>query len=121
MRTTASLQSTRAPSRAARRCTTWTTTTGALAHVFGRKIFFLDFYKFFIFFLLSIAFRRSTRLEAGKPFLVCGNTASMLSETWLSPHFAVHGSRDVHYGAFPCGPAPGGGGGGGGAGGACCV
>eukprot|EP01102_Stenamoeba_stenopodia_P005155 TRINITY_DN15665_c0_g1_i1.p1 TRINITY_DN15665_c0_g1~~TRINITY_DN15665_c0_g1_i1.p1 ORF type:complete len:385 (-),score=65.17 TRINITY_DN15665_c0_g1_i1:37-1137(-) len=42
-------------------------------------------------------------LVKGKPFLVCGNTASMLSETWLKPHFQVVGSRDVHYGLFDCG------------------
>lgn len=42
------------------------------------------------------------RLEKGKPFLVCGNTASMLGETWLAPHFEVHGDRSVHYGLFDC-------------------
>jgi SAM-dependent methyltransferase len=46
------------------------------------------------------------RLEKSKPFLVCGNTASMLGETWLSKHFEVHGGRSTHYGLFPCGPAP---------------
>merc|ERR1712050_438186 len=48
-------------------------------------------------------------LETGKPFLVCGNTAALLGErgmSWLSPHFEVHGSRDVHYGLFDCGDAP---------------
>ena len=45
------------------------------------------------------------RLEKGKPFLVCGNTASMLQETWLAKHFNVHGDRSTHYGLFPCGPA----------------
>jgi arsenite methyltransferase len=43
-------------------------------------------------------------LTTGKPMLVCGNTASMLSETWLEPHFAVSGDRSVHFGVFPCGP-----------------
>lgn len=38
-------------------------------------------------------------LQTGKPFLVCGNTAAMLSETWLAPHFTVVGDRSVHYGA----------------------
>eukprot|EP00761_Pharyngomonas_kirbyi_P014994 gb/GECH01015025.1/.p1 GENE.gb/GECH01015025.1/~~gb/GECH01015025.1/.p1 ORF type:complete len:366 (+),score=76.76 gb/GECH01015025.1/:1-1098(+) len=38
----------------------------------------------------------------GKPALVCGNTAAMLSESWLSPYFEVHGNRDVHYGLFDC-------------------
>jgi len=46
------------------------------------------------------------RLEKGKPFLVCGNTASMLGETWLAKHFEVVGGRSTHYGLFPCGPAP---------------
>lgn len=46
------------------------------------------------------------RLEKGKPFLVCGNTASMLGETWLAKHFEVVGGRNTHYGLFPCGPAP---------------
>lgn len=44
------------------------------------------------------------KFETNKPVLVCGNTASMLSETWLAPHFTVVGDRNVHYGAFPCGP-----------------
>mmetsp|Transcript_13925 Transcript_13925/g.44162 ORF Transcript_13925/g.44162 Transcript_13925/m.44162 type:complete len:418 (-) Transcript_13925:215-1468(-) len=46
------------------------------------------------------------RIEKGKPFLVCGNTASMLGDTWLGKHFEIHGNRDVHYGLFPCGPEP---------------
>jgi len=33
-----------------------------------------------------------------KPTLVCGNTASMLEHTWLSPHFEIIGNRDRHYG-----------------------
>lgn len=44
--------------------------------------------------------------EKGRPMLVCGNTASMVGESWLSPHFDVIGSRDVHYGLFDCTPAP---------------
>jgi arsenite methyltransferase len=42
-------------------------------------------------------------LITGKPLLVCGNTASMLSESWLKKHFQVTGNRSVHYGEFPCG------------------
>ncbi len=38
------------------------------------------------------------RLEKNKPFLVCGNTASMLQDTWLAKHFDVHGDRSTHYG-----------------------
>ena len=101
MRTTASLQSTRAPSRAARRCTTWTTTTGALAHVFGKGIFILDFYKFFIFFYFQSHFvdrpgwkrasrswcaatrRRCCRRRGCRPTLQC--TAAATSTTAPSP------------------------------------
>lgn len=47
------------------------------------------------------------RLVTGKPMLVCGNTASMLQETWLKDHFVVTGDRSVHYGLFDCSsPAP---------------
>ncbi|KAI9219653.1 methyltransferase type 11 [Blastocladiella britannica] len=45
--------------------------------------------------------------EAHKPMLVCGNTAAMVQETWLSPHFTVTGDRSRHFGLFPdCGGAP---------------
>jgi len=45
------------------------------------------------------------KFEKNKPFLVCGNTASMLlEETWLKQHFKIVGDRSVHYGVFPCGP-----------------
>lgn len=40
--------------------------------------------------------------EAGKPVPVCGNTASMLSETRYAPHFEVNGNRAQHYGLFEC-------------------
>ncbi|MFP3984230.1 MAG: methyltransferase domain-containing protein [Desulfurivibrionaceae bacterium] len=40
----------------------------------------------------------------GKPVLVCGNTAAMLAETRLAPHFRVSGDRSVHYGPFDCSP-----------------
>jgi len=39
----------------------------------------------------------------GKPMLVCGNTAAMLSETRFAEHFRVEGNRSVHYGLFDCG------------------
>ena len=45
------------------------------------------------------------KFETNKPVLVCGNTGSMLNETWLTKYFQVVGSRDVHYGIFPCGPS----------------
>ncbi len=57
------------------------------------------------------------RLISGKPMLVCGNTAAMLSETRFAPHFTVTGDRSIHYGPFACEPdaaaAPG-------CGGSCC-
>jgi len=60
------------------------------------------------------------RLEKGKPFLVCGNTAAMLQETWLRKHFEVSGDRSTHFGLFPCGPAPAAGAAACAPGGACC-
>jgi arsenite methyltransferase len=42
--------------------------------------------------------------ETGKPMLVCGNTAAMISETRLGRHFRVDGNRNVHYGIFSGGP-----------------
>jgi hypothetical protein len=39
---------------------------------------------------------------AGKPMLVCGNTASMVGETRFAPHFRVAGDRSVHFGPFDC-------------------
>ncbi len=42
---------------------------------------------------------------AGKPMLVCGNTAAMVQETRFGQYFTVSGGRLVHYGLFPCGPA----------------
>lgn len=41
----------------------------------------------------------------GKPMLVCGNTASMVSETRFAEAFTVIGDRSTHYGAFDCSPA----------------
>ena len=43
------------------------------------------------------------KFEKNKVSLVCGNTASMLQDTWLQKHFKVFGDRSVHYGVFPCG------------------
>jgi SAM-dependent methyltransferase len=42
------------------------------------------------------------RFFTGKPMLVCGNTASMLSNTRYGKAFKVLGDRSVHYGTF-CG------------------
>ncbi|MDR2599923.1 MAG: methyltransferase domain-containing protein [Oscillospiraceae bacterium] len=38
----------------------------------------------------------------GKPMLVCGNTASMVSNTRYSSAFKVIGDRSVHFGMFDC-------------------
>lgn len=46
------------------------------------------------------------RFYAGKPMLVCGNSAAMVQETRFGRYFTVTGDRSVHFGAFPCGPAP---------------
>jgi len=43
--------------------------------------------------------------EANRPMLVCGNTASMVEESWLAEHFTVTGDRATHFGLFDCGPA----------------
>lgn len=44
--------------------------------------------------------------ETNLPMRVCGNTASMVEESWLGKHFKVYGNRDTHYGLFDCGDAP---------------
>lgn len=46
------------------------------------------------------------RFITGKPMLVCGNTASMLTDTRYAGHFTVTGDRSIHFGLFNCGPAP---------------
>jgi arsenite methyltransferase len=48
------------------------------------------------------------RFERGRPMLVCGNTADMVSRTRYAGHFRVTGDRSVHHGLFDCGPAPAG-------------
>ena len=40
------------------------------------------------------------RFITGKPMLICGNTASMISNTRYSKAFKVIGNRSVHYGIF---------------------
>jgi len=40
-----------------------------------------------------------------KPMLVCGNTASMITNTRFSKHFKVIGNKNKHFGLFPCSPA----------------
>ena len=41
----------------------------------------------------------------GRPMLVCGNTAAMLTDTRYAVHFEVAGDRSTHYGPFDCAPA----------------
>lgn len=45
------------------------------------------------------------RFERGRPMLVCGNTADMLTRTRYAEHFAVT-ARGAHFGLFDCAPAP---------------
>lgn len=40
--------------------------------------------------------------ETGKPHLVCGNTAAMLSQSRFAPHFVVAGDTENHFGLFDC-------------------
>ncbi len=40
--------------------------------------------------------------ETGRPVLVCGNTAAMLTGTRYRDHFRVTGDRSRHFGLFPC-------------------
>jgi SAM-dependent methyltransferase len=40
-----------------------------------------------------------------KPMLVCGNTASMLTNTRFDKHFKIVGDKSCHFGPFPCGPS----------------
>jgi hypothetical protein len=44
---------------------------------------------------------------AGKPMLVCGNTAAMVQETRYGRHFRVVGDKSTHFGPFDCGPLTG--------------
>ena len=44
--------------------------------------------------------------EAGRPMLVCGNTAAMVQETRYGRHFRVEGDRSTHFGLFDCAPSP---------------
>lgn len=42
--------------------------------------------------------------QTGRPMLVCGNTAAMVSETRYGGHFRVAGDRKAHFGLFDCSP-----------------
>jgi len=43
----------------------------------------------------------------GKPMLVCGNTAAMVSETRYGKYFEVVGDTSLHHGPFDCRPVGG--------------
>ncbi len=45
------------------------------------------------------------RFPTGKPQLVCGNTADMLTATRYAQHFDMTGAKTAHHGLFPCTPA----------------
>lgn len=42
---------------------------------------------------------------AGKPMLVCGNSAAMVGDTRFGRHFKIIGDRSIHFGPFDCAPA----------------
>jgi len=44
------------------------------------------------------------RLETGRPMLVCGNTAAMLSASRYGRHFRIDGDTRTHFGLFDCAP-----------------
>lgn len=44
--------------------------------------------------------------ERGRPMLVCSNTAAMLTQTRLAPHFKVEGDCSTHFGLFDCSTSP---------------
>ena len=44
--------------------------------------------------------------EAGRPMLVCGNSAAMVQATRYGAFFDVTGDRSTHFGLFDCAPAP---------------
>ena len=48
--------------------------------------------------------------EAGRPMLVCGNSAAMVQNTRYGCYFDVTGDRSTHFGLFDCAPAPAAGG-----------
>ena len=52
-------------------------------------------------------FDMNNHFVTGKPMLVSGNLASMLSETRYAPAFTVYGDRSVHFGPFGMTPVAG--------------
>lgn len=48
------------------------------------------------------------RFEVNRPARVCGNSAAMIEETRFAKHFEILGTREEHFGLFPCmTPEPG--------------
>ena len=58
--------------------------------------------------------------ETGRPMLICGNTAMMISATRYREHFRVVGNTNEHFGLFDCSPTGTAGSGGPSPAGACC-
>ncbi len=50
----------------------------------------------------SYRFDDDHTFHTGRPLLVCGNTAAMLTETRFGRHFRVEGDRSIHHGLFDC-------------------
>lgn len=50
----------------------------------------------------SFALDENHLFHTNKIMLVCGNTAAMLGETRLGPHFELTGDRSTHFGPFHC-------------------
>ncbi len=44
--------------------------------------------------------------QTGKPMLVCGNSADMVSKSWYGRYFTLVGDKQAHLGLFDCGPTP---------------
>ncbi|MBI2608697.1 MAG: methyltransferase domain-containing protein [Deltaproteobacteria bacterium] len=42
--------------------------------------------------------------KRGRPLLICGNTADMISKTRYQKHFKIVGTKEIHYGLFDCTP-----------------
>lgn len=52
----------------------------------------------------SFALDEHHTFPTGKAIPICGNTASILTNTRYAPHFQVQGNRNRHFGLFPCTP-----------------
>lgn len=54
---------------------------------------------------VSLLLDNHHRFITGKPMLVCGNTAAMVSESRFGRRFRVDGNRTTHFGRFDCSPS----------------